>query len=215
MITVSDDVVDVDSALRRGEVFCPGCSARLRPWGWARPRPIRYDCRDPRVVRVHRPRRGRCAGCGATHVLLHVLLAARRADAAAVIAAAVEAKIASGWGHRKIAVLLGRAASTVRGWLRAFAACVDRIVERFTALVLRDAPDAAVVWAAPVGSAPAAALSALLAYAAGLGRRFGTVDTVTWVHSGIAVSNGRLFCAGFWAAMVQHESALPAEIPVR
>lgn len=213
MITVSHDLLDVDSALRRGEVSCPGCSARLRPWGSARSRSIRHGGEGPRVVRVHRPRRGRCSGCRVTHVLLHVALAARRADAAEVIASAVEAKIAAGWGHRKIAASLGRAASTVRGWLRAFAACADRITERFTALVLRDAPDAAVVWPAPAGRAPATALSALLAYAAGLDRRFGTVGTVTWVHSGIAACHGRLFCAGFWVAAGQHEPALPARVP--
>ena len=163
-------------------------------------------------MRMHRPRRGRCSGCRVTHVLLHVLLAARRADTAEVIAAAVEAKVAAGSGHRKIAASLGRPATMVRGWLRAFAACADRIVERFTALVLRDAPDAVAVWPAPTDSGPRAALSALLAYAAALGRRFGTVGTMTWVRPGIAASNGRLFCASFWAATVQHEPALPAGV---
>jgi hypothetical protein len=196
-------------------VSCPGCSARLRPWGSARSRSIRYGVERGGPVRVHRPRRGRCTGCRVTHVLLPVLLAARRADAGEVIAAAVEAKVVEGWGHRKIAALVGRPVSTVRGWLRAFAACAERIVERFTALVLRDAPDAVAVWPAPAGSMQAAALAVLLAYAAGLGRRFGTIGGVTWVRSGIAACHGRLFCPGFWDVMVQHEPALPVGAPRR
>lgn len=210
MITVSDDPVDVDTALVRGELSCPGCAARLVPWGSARPRRVRYGIESPGVVRVHRPRRARCAGCGVTHVLLDVRLAARRADAAEVIAAAVEAKVAVGWGHRRIAAWLGRAATTVRGWLRAFAASASRIVEWFSVVVVRDAPDAAVLWPKPSESTPAAALSALLAYAEALRRRFGVSGVVAWVQVGVAASNGRLFDRWFWAAAVQHESALPA-----
>lgn len=147
-----------------------------------------------------------------THVLLDVLLAARRADTAEVIAAAVERKIVAGQGHRQIAAWLGRPATTVRGWLRAFAGSASRIVEWFTALLVRDASDAAVLWPKPAGSGPGpgAALSALLAYAEALGRRFGAVGMVTWARAGIAASHGRLFCTGYWAAAVQHEPALPA-----
>jgi len=147
--------------------------------------------------------------------LLDVLLAARRADAAEVIAVAVESKVAQGWGHRKIAAMLGRPVSTVRGWLRAFAVCADRIVEWFAALLLRDAPDAVAVWPAPAGDGVSAALSVLLAYAAGLGQRFGAVGPVRWVRSGIAACHGRLFCPGFWAAVGQHELALPVGVPAR
>lgn len=208
MITVSHDPVDVDIALARGELSCPGCLARLRPWGSGRPRRIRHGIGVAGRVAEHRPRRGRCSGCGVTHVLLDVLLAARRADGAAVIAAAIDAKTALGWGHRKIAVWLGRPASTVRGWLRGFARSASRIAEWFTALVLSAAADAVVVWPKPVPSAPGGALSALLAYAEGLGRRFGAVVTVPWVQAGIAASDGQLFRSGFWAAKSQHEPAL-------
>lgn len=161
---------------------------------------------------MHRPRRARCSGCRVTHVLLDVLLAARRADTAAVIAAAVEAKIAAGSGHRKIAAWLGRPATTVRGWLRAFAGSASRIADWFTALVLRAAPDPAVIWPAPAASTPAAALSALLGYAAGLGRRFDAVGMVPWVQAGIAASHGGLFSRRFWES-VQHEPALPPRMP--
>ena len=76
------------------------------------------DAEGPDAVLV--PRRSRCRGCGATHVLLPAWCLLRRADAAAVIGAALAAA-AAGDGHRKIAGRLGRAAPTVRGWLRRFA----------------------------------------------------------------------------------------------
>jgi len=77
------------------------------------------------------PRRARCTGCGATHVLLPVLLLVRRADTAAVIGAGLTAK-ATGAGHRLIAALLGRPAETVRGWLRRFASRVEPVRTVFT-----------------------------------------------------------------------------------
>ena len=138
--------------------------------------------------------------CRGTHVLLEVRLAVRRADTADVIAAAIEAKTALGWGHRKIAAGCGRPASTVRGWLRAFGASAALIGDRFTGLLVRDAPDAVVLWPKPAGTVGGAALSALMAYADGLGRRFAATVTVTWVQAGIATSNGRLFCASGWGA---------------
>ena len=67
-----------------------------------------------------RPRRARCGSCLVTHVLLAVSCLLRRADGVDVIGAALRVK-AAGVGHRPIAARLGRPASTVRGWLRAFA----------------------------------------------------------------------------------------------
>ena len=214
MLTVSHDVVPVELDLVAGRLGCPGCGGRLHPWGWARRRTIR-DGHGPGWVDVeHRPRRGRCSGCRATHVLLDVVLAARRADSAGVIAAGIEAKIAAGWGHRKIAAELGRPASTVRGWLRAFAASAAQIAGQFTGLVHRDAVDAASLWPKPAGSSPAAALSALLAYAQALGGRFGAVVMVAWVQAGIAASNGRLFCSSFWSAGANTNTPLWRPRPV-
>ena len=158
MITVSDDPVDVEMALGSGALSCPRCSARLAPWGSARPRLIRHGIEEPRVVRAYRPRRARCSGCRVTHVLLDVRLASRRADAAEVIAASVERKVALGWGHRRIGAWVGRPETTVRGWLRAFARSASRIAERFTLWVVRDAPDAVGLWPRPSGSLLAAAL---------------------------------------------------------
>jgi len=55
-----------------------------------------------------------------THVLVAVSCLLRRADGVEVIGAALRAK-AAGAGHRPIAAQVARPASTVRGWLRAFA----------------------------------------------------------------------------------------------
>lgn len=200
MLTVSHDPVVVELDLLVGRVSCPGCGGRLRPWGWARARVIREGLGTDWTGRRLRPRRSRCASCQVTHVLLEVRLAARRADAAEVIAAAVEAKTAQGWGHRNIAAHCGRPVSTVRGWLRAFAASAGAIGDRFAMLLVRDAPDAVVLWPKPAGSAGGEALSAVMAYAEGLARRFAATVTVTWIQAGIATTNGQLFCSSWWAA---------------
>lgn len=199
MLTVSHDPVVVESNLLVGRVACPDCGGRLRPWGWARTRVIRVGLGTDWVDRRCRPRRSRCTACRGTHVLLEVRLAARRADTAEVIAAAIEAKTVLGWGHRKIAAGCGRPASTVRGWLRAFATSAVVIGERFSSLLVRDAPDAVVLWPKPAGTAGGEALSVLMAYAEGLARRFAATVMVTWIQAGIATTNGRLFCSSWWA----------------
>lgn len=113
MMIVADPEQD-EAALRAGEIACPGCSVSLRPYGHARTRTVR-GLGDARL-RV-RPRRARCPGCAATHVLLPAALSVRRADAIEVIGTALAAK-ATGSGYRTIAAQLGRPASTVRRWLR-------------------------------------------------------------------------------------------------
>jgi hypothetical protein len=76
----------------------------------------------------------------------------RRADAGAVIGAALEA--AAGGGHRKIARPLGRPAATVRGWVRRFTGRAEPVRVFFTMLL---APDPVM----PAGAAgPVAAVSA-------------------------------------------------------
>ena len=106
-----------------------------------------------RTVR-HRPRRGRCGSCGATHVLLEQGWLCRRADAACVIGAALEAK-AGGAGHRSIARRLGRPVSTVRGWLRRFASRSEQLRAGFTRLLHELDPAAGPLQprACPVGDA--------------------------------------------------------------
>ena len=140
-------------------------------------------------------------------------MAARRADSAAVIAAAIEAKTAAGAGHRVIAALLGRPASTVRGWLRAFAVSAGPILEVFTALVHRDAADAAALWPAPAPTVTAAAVSAVMAYAAALGARF-AIATPAWHVAALAAAGAWFFSASGWIREHQHELALPPQMPV-
>ena len=116
------------------------------------------------------PRRARCRECGATHVLLPAWCLARRADAGEVIGLALEAK-AAGSGHRVIAARLGRPASTVRGWLRAFARRAEQVRLVFTALaasLVTDPPLPAPA-GSPLADAVAAVAAAAAAAAAGAG----------------------------------------------
>ena len=82
----------------------------------------------------------------------------------------------------------------------AVGASAASIGDRFTGLLVRDAPDAVVLWPKPAGTIGGAALSVLMAYAEGLARRFAATVTVTWVQAGITTSNGRLFCSSWWVA---------------
>lgn len=130
MVMVGSDPVEVERALLAGELSCPDCSGVLRPWGHARWRSSR---RERGTVR-HRPRRSACSGCGRTHVLVPACWLPRRADAVAVIGAALLAK-AGGAGYRVIAAALGRPASTVRGWLRRFTARAEEVRVLFSGLL--------------------------------------------------------------------------------
>ena len=110
-----------EQALAEGTMGCPrrGCAGTLAPWGYGRRRRIRGLGAEAIEVR---PRRVRCGGCEATHVLLPAALQARRADATEVIGTALARK-AAGLGHRRIAATLGRSPSTVRRWLRRARGC--------------------------------------------------------------------------------------------
>ena len=107
-------VVDAEQGLAGGLPGCPAFGVQPRPWAFATARRVRQLNGTSLVVR---PRRVRCAGCRATHVLLPASCLPRRADATAVIGAALLAKM-SGHGHRRIAADLNRPAFTVRRWLR-------------------------------------------------------------------------------------------------
>lgn len=152
---VSGDLERVESELSAGVLGCPGCDGRLAPWGWARARNVRVAGGGERRVR---PRRGRCVGCGATHVLLGDGLLWRRRDGVEVIGAALVAH-AAGAGHRTIAAVVGVPAATVRGWLRRFRARAAVIAAFFTrwALVLAPGSDPP----APSGSAMGDAVEAV------------------------------------------------------
>jgi hypothetical protein len=191
VLTVSADREDVERRLVAGELACPACGGPLARWGRARERRVRGRDGVSRLI----PRRARCRGCLRTHVLLPVTCLARRADEAGVIGQALEAK-AAGAGHRVIAEVLGRPASTVRGWLRALAARAGQVRSVFTALAVSLVPDPPLPAAAgsPLGDAVAAIAAAAVAAA-----KFLAVGEVARWHLAAAATGGMLL-ASSWAA---------------
>ena len=152
------------------------------------------------------PRRSRCTGCGATHVLLPVTALLRRADTAAVIVSALAAKAQRGWGFRRIAAELARPAETVRGWLRRFAERAEAVRSKFT--VWLAAVDADPVMPDAAGAVFVDAVTAIAALASAIGRRF-LLPRVSLAEAAVAVSGGRLLAPGWPEERVQHESTLP------
>ena len=191
MLTVNSDRDVVERQLAGGELACPLCSGVLGGWGWARLRRVRV-AEGPDVVLV--PRRSRCCGCGATHVLVPAWCLLRRADAAAVIGAALEAS-AAGDGHRKIARVAGRPVSTVRGWLRRFAGRAEAVRVFFTVLLARTGLDPVM----PAGAAGlvAAAVSAVTGSAVAAAGRWPLLGQVPVWAAASAASGGRLLAPGW------------------
>jgi len=126
VLIVGTDEAAVEADLIGGRLGCPNCENGLRPWGHGVEREVRHVERSER----RRLRRTICKPCAATHVLIPQDTLLRRRDSVEVIGAALTAK-AQGKGHRSIAQTLGRPASTVRGWLRAFSLRAEAIREHF------------------------------------------------------------------------------------
>jgi hypothetical protein len=191
VLTVNGDRDAVERQLERGELACPSCGGVLGGWGEAVTRPVRQlEGDDERVT----PRRSRCRACGATHVLLPARLLSRRADAGAVIGRALE-ESAVGAGHRKIAELVERPVSTVRGWLRRFAARAEEVRAFFTVLLARTSPDPVM----PAGAAGpvAAAVSAIAGAAVAVAQRWPQLGTVPVWTAASAASGGLLIAPGW------------------
>jgi hypothetical protein len=129
-----------------------------------------------------------------THVLLPVWCLSRRADAGAVIGAALEGA-AAGSGHRRVARLLGRPVPTVRGWLRRFAARAEAVRVFFTVLLARTSPDPVM----PAGTAGgiAAAVAAVAGAAAAVAQRWPLVGQVPVWAAASAASGGLLLAPGW------------------
>ena len=204
MLTVNADRDVVERQLGGGELACPSCGGVLARWGTGAERRVRLlDGPDVWLC----PRRSRCRGCGRTHVLLPAWCLARRADAGEVIGQALEAR-AAGAGHRVIAGRLGRPASTVRGWLRAFARRAEQVRPVFTALaasLLTDPP-----LPGPACSLAADAVAAVAAAAAAASRVAGVGTVARW-QLAAAVTCG-LLLAPSWPARVASTSWLWAAL---
>jgi hypothetical protein len=124
-------------------------------------------------------------------VLLAEVWLVRRADAVAVIGAALEAK-AAGAGHRPIAACLGRPASTVRGWLRRFAARAEQVRGHFTRLL--HALDPSTPGLTPRGCPVGDAVEALGAAAAAAVLRLSPADP--WAFTSRATGGRLLWLSG-------------------
>lgn len=186
VLTVGSDPAGVEVRLSSAELCCPGCGGRLAAWGHGRVRVVRGDG----SVRWRlRPRRTRCAGCGVTHVLLPVSCLVRRADAVEVIGVALVAAAAR-WGHRRIAAMVGRPASTVRGWLRRFEARAGPVRASFTALACALEP--AAVMPEPAGCAVGDAVAAIVLTARAAWARWPDLLTVSAWQLVAAVTSGGL-----------------------
>ncbi|MCA1679406.1 MAG: helix-turn-helix domain-containing protein [Actinobacteria bacterium] len=181
MVMVCAEEARVEADLQGGALQCPTCVGRLGPWGHARERVVRG------VGRL-RPRRAKCRGCGATHVLLPEVCLLRRRDAVAVIGAAL-AERATGAGHRPIARRLGVPQDTVRGWLRRFARDAEAIRAHFSRWTF--ALDDEVGALAPAGSVFADAVAVVGVAARAFVLRFGPREV--WPVVAV-LSGGVLLC---------------------
>jgi hypothetical protein len=191
VLTVNGDAGVVERQLAGGELGCSSCGGVLGGWGCGRQRRVRV-LEGPDVLLV--PRRSRCRGCGATHVLLPAWCLSRRADAGAVIGAALEAA-AAGRGHRSVARLLGRAESTVRGWLRRFGERAEAVRVFFTVLLAGTSPDP--VMPAGMAGGAAAAVAAVAGAAAAVAQRWPLAGQVPVWTAASAASGGLLLAPGW------------------
>jgi transposase-like protein len=198
VLTVGVDAAVVERRLVAGELACPGCAGVLAGWGHARSRVIRGESGRWQV----RPRRARCGGCGATHVLLPLGVLLRRADAVGVVGAAIAAK-AAGAGARPIAGLLGRPLGTVREWLRRFGGRVEAVRGWFTGLLCAVAVDP--VPPEPAWSGWADAVAAMQATAVAVAARFAVTGVTVWQVVG-AASSGLLLAPGWPAGSINTSS---------
>jgi hypothetical protein len=174
LLTVGNNTAGVEELLGSGLLSCPGCGGRLGGWGHAVRRRVFTAGRFPVAVR---PRRARCAACGATHVLLPAWLLSRRCDGTAVIGDML-ARAARGQGFRSIAAASGVPEDTVRDRLRRFRSLAGRVREHFTRLAGALAVDP--VPLDPAGSVLGDAVVAVAAAGAAAAGRWPALTVSGW-----------------------------------
>jgi hypothetical protein len=135
VLTVGPDPAVVERMLADGLLRCPDCAGPLSRWGHVARRFVRTATGAVEKIRL---RRTICpltddSGCGRTHVLLPAFLLGRRLDVVEVVWSALRACV-DGLGWRRLAALVARPASTVRGWVGRARARVGVIRDRFTQL---------------------------------------------------------------------------------
>lgn len=165
---------------------CPTCAGELGSWG-SYPRRVRVGRAQFRLLVA----RACCRVCAGTHGLLPGFLLARRLDAVDAVGCALEMAVAGG-GYRPIAAALGRAVSTVRGWLRRLRSRADLLRGWFVGLAVELAEPPA--RAPPEPSSPLGLLWRAIAdafLAARLRLGPGAVTGGVWAFSSAATS-GRL-----------------------
>lgn len=109
---------------------CPGCGRRLGGWSgyW---RFVRHGGGCLKLF----VRRGRCGHCRVSHALLPAFCARNRLDVVETIGAALDS-VAAGSGVAPVAAAAGVPYTTVRGWVRRFAANARRWVAAFAGLAV-------------------------------------------------------------------------------
>lgn len=185
MLIVENNPAKVEADLAEGRVACPFCGGVLAPWSFARRRFVRSGTGPLEL----RPRRGRCRSCAKTHVFLPDVLVCRRVDVVAVIGRALVAA-ARGMGWHRVAVLVERPFSTVRGWLRRARAAGPWLAVHFLAWAHRLDPNLGPVHRA--GGALADAVHAIGVAARAASLRLGPRPAWSWasvLSGGALLSN--------------------------
>lgn len=165
-------------ALPRPRCPDPACAGVMHFWHG-----YRRHLRDDRHRLIWIPRVC-CTVCGMTHALLPWFVLPFKWDRVEVIGRALELA-ARGWGHRRIALAIGRSETTVRGWLRR--------IRRRAALISRQLLAKATEWGGMNWELPTAGLprlwAAVLALAEQWRRRQGSAGV--WPVTNF-ISGGRL-----------------------
>ena len=172
-------------ALARRLLRCPDCGAPVKPWGRARERAVRGPGEETAAAR---PDRGRCTGCGTTHVILGAGLLPRRAYTAGLIGQALLSS-ATGRGHQRTAREAGLPDGTVRGWIRQARRSAGQLREAGVRAVV--ALDPELLPARALADPLASALDALGAAAAAMGNRFRLHGTSPWARIAV-LTRGQL-----------------------